>query len=138
MATVSVESIGNYRILNSSGSHAWLADEPAGVGDGLAPDPYELLAGALGSCTAMTVIMYANRKGWPLENVRVRALHERVHVKDCEECAQNDRHIDHISVEVELEGNLEEEQRNRLREVAARCPVRRTLTAGSRVVDREG
>jgi putative redox protein len=137
MASVTVESIGNYRMLNSSNGHAWIGDEPEGVGDGLGPDPYELLLSALGSCTAMTVTMYARRKGWRLENVRVDASHERIHAKDCEDCEEKEGQIDQFSLKIEFEGDLDEEQRKRLLEIAARCPVRRTLTSGPRVVDRD-
>ena len=66
MANITAESLGNYRILVSTADHALVADEPKSVGDGLGPDPYELLLAALGSCTSMTVLMYARRKGWPL------------------------------------------------------------------------
>ena len=137
MANVTVESIGKYRMLNSSNGHAWIGDEPTGVGDGLGPDPYELLLSALGSCTAMTVTMYARRKGWSLENVRVEASHGRIHANDCEECEEGERRIDQLSLKIEFEGDLDENQRKRLLEIAARCPVRRTLTSSPQVVDRD-
>ena len=113
--------------------HALVADEPASLGGTDAgPTPYDYLLSALGSCTAMTVRMYADRKGWPLESVTVRAEHGRVHAKDCEECETKSGRIDRIELELEMEGPLDAEQRERLREIAAKCPVKRTL--GSEVL----
>src|ERR671920_2229264 len=110
--------------------HSFITDEPVAVGgEDAGPDPYTLLLAALGSCISMTVTMYARRKGWPLERVRVRLRQRRVHAKDCAECASDsDDFIHHIERAVELEGDLSEEQRARLQEIAHRCPVHRTLT----------
>jgi putative redox protein len=71
--------------------------------------------------------MYADREGWPLESVTVRLGHQKIHAWDCEECETRDGKIDHIGLEIELEGPLEEPQRRRLLEIAERCPVHRTL-----------
>ncbi len=108
--------------------HALVADEPPDVGGtGAGPNPYDYLLTALGSCTAITVRMYADRKGWPLESVTVRLGHQRIHAKDCEECETESGRLDHIELELDLEGPLDDEQRQRLREMADRCPVHRTL-----------
>ena len=113
--------------------HALVADEPAAVGGADAgPTPYDYLLAALGSCTAITVRMYADRKGWPLESVTVRVEHGRIHAKDCEECETKSGRIDRVELELDLEGPLDAEQRERLREIAAKCPVKRTL--GSEVL----
>ncbi len=80
----------------------------------------------------MTVRMYADRKGWPLEAVTVRLRHGRVHAKDCEECETEDGRIDRLELELDLEGPLDADQRGRLREIADKCPVKRTL--GSEVL----
>lgn len=110
--------------------HALVADEPAALGGtGAGPTPYDYLLSALGSCTAMTVRMYADRKGWPLESVTVRAGHGRVHAKDCEDCETKSGRIDRIELELDLEGPLDAEQRERLREIADKCPVKRTLSS---------
>ena len=108
--------------------HALVADEPKSLGGTDAgPTPYDYLLAALGGCTAMTLRMYADRKGWPLESVTVRLSQERIHATDCEECETEEGRIDRIEREIELEGPLEEEQRRRLLEIADMCPVHRTL-----------
>ena len=108
--------------------HDLVADEPPALGGSDAgPTPYDYLLTALGSCTAITVRMYADRKGWPLETVTVRVEHGRIHAKDCEECETESGRIDCIELELELEGPLDAEQRDRLREIADKCPVKRTL-----------
>src|SRR5919107_5647973 len=113
--------------------HALVADVPAAlVGTDAGPTPYDYLLSALGSCTAITVRMYADRKGWPLESVTVRAEHGRIHAKDCVECETESGRIDRIRLELELEGPLNTEQRERLREIADKCPVKQTL--GSEVL----
>ena len=126
-----------------SGKHRLVSDEPAefgGADEG--PGPYDLLLAALGSCTSMTVGLYARRKGWSLEAVRVRLNHSKIHAKDCEDCATEDGMLDQIECEVELVGALDEDQRSRLLEIANRCPVHRTLTSEivirSNLVDSNG
>jgi len=131
MSEVTVTSLSNLRNEVSDGAgQTFVTDEPLEAGgEGAGPDPYALLLAALGSCVSMTVTLYARRKGWPLERVRVRLRQRRVHAKDCAECASNSANfIHHIERAVELEGDLTEEQRARLQEIAHRCPVHRTLT----------
>jgi len=104
------------------------ADEPVDKGgSNLGPNPYELLLAGLGACTSMTLKMYAGRKEWPLEAVRVTLRHNHVHAKDCEDCDKDTGMIDLIEKKLELEGDLSEEQRERLLAISARCPVHRTL-----------
>lgn len=108
--------------------HRVLADEPPAAGGADAgPTPYELLLGALGACTAMTVRLYAERKGWPLESVEVALNHERIHAQDCAECETREGFLDRISKRLVLHGPLSDEQQQRLAEIAERCPVQRTL-----------
>jgi uncharacterized OsmC-like protein len=114
----------------SAGGHALVADEPESLGGtDEGPNPYDYLLAALGGCTAMTLRMYADRKGWPLESVTVRLSQDRIHAKDCEECETEEGRIDRIRREIELGGPLEEKQRRRLVEIADMCPVHRTLKA---------
>lgn len=130
MSEVTVTSLSNLRNeVAYAGGRTFVTDEPAELGgEGAGPDPYTLLLAALGSCVSMTLTLYARRKGWPLERVRVRLRQRRVHAKDCAECeSDSDDFIHQIERAVELEGDLTAEQRARLQEIAHRCPVHRTL-----------
>ncbi len=113
-----------------AGAHQLLSDEPAAAGGtDRGATPYDLLLAALGSCTSMTVAMYARRKGWPLERVTVRLRHARVHAEDCAACETKDARLTIIDREIVLEGSLGEDQRARLMEIASRCPIHLTLTS---------
>jgi putative redox protein len=114
----------------AAGKHRLTADEP--VEDGgtdTGPGPYDLLLGALGACTSMTVSLYARRKQWPLEAVRVRLRHSRIHAADCRDCETKEGLLDQIERDIELVGTLDDGQRARLIEIANKCPVHRTLTS---------
>ena len=113
-----------------SGVHVLRADEPvANGGNDTGPSPYDYLLTALGSCTAMTLRMYARMKKLPLQKVTVRLKHEKIHATDCAECETKEGKIDRIERLIELEGPLSDEQRQRLLEIANRCPVHRTLSS---------
>jgi uncharacterized OsmC-like protein/alpha/beta superfamily hydrolase len=110
------------------GSHRLRADEPRDAGgDDTGPSPYGYLAAALGACTSMTLRVYADRKQWPLERVSVTVAHDRIHAADCEECETKTGRIDRFDRMVRLSGPLSAEQRQRLIEIAERCPVHQTL-----------
>ena len=120
-----------------SDSHHWLADEPERVGgDNTGPDPYEHLLAALGACTSMTLRMYANRKSLPLENVRVELRHDRNYHEDCESCDGGVRKMELIDRSIALSGDLDDAQKERLLEIADRCPVHRTLHSEIKVATR--
>ena len=129
--TVSVTEAGTgtYTQQITAGHHRLVADEAQPIGDDAGPIPYDLLLAALGACTSMTVRMYANRKGWPLERVRVTLRHSRIHAQDCADCETRIGSIDHIDRHIDLEGDLDEAQRQRLLHIAERCPVHQTLTS---------
>jgi len=109
--------------------HSLIADEPIAVGGAnTGPTPYGLLVAALGACTSMTLRMYADRKKWPVEAIVVRLQHEKIHASDCRQCeTEKNGKIDHIEREIELLGELDDEQRNKLLAIANKCPVHRTL-----------
>jgi putative redox protein len=110
-----------------SNSHRWRADEPAPFGTDTGPSPYELLLASLGACTSMTLRMYAQRKGMDLRQITVRLRHSRIHAKDCKDCDTTQGYLDRIDREIELGGSLDEAQKQKLLEIAERCPVHRTL-----------
>ena len=113
-----------------AGKHRLLADEPVNAGGSDAgPDPYDYLLTALGVCTSMTIGLYALRKNLPLQRIKVSLRQSRIYAKDCEECETKEGMLDRIDVEIELTGPLSTEQHDKLMEIAAKCPVHRTLTS---------
>jgi putative redox protein len=110
-----------------SGRHSLAADEPAPIGTDTGPSPYELLLASLGTCTSMTLRLYATRKGWDLQRITVRLQHFRMHSEDCTDCETKEGFLDRIEREIEVTGNLDEGQKRRLVEIAERCPVHKTL-----------
>lgn len=121
----------------SAGPHMLRADEPESIGGGnTGPTPYGLLLSGLGACTSMTMRMYANRKKWPLERAVVRLRHDKIHASDCADCETKDGKLDRIERTIELTGDLDDEQRARLLEIADKCPVHRTLESEVRVETR--
>jgi len=128
---------GAFRTEIFANGYPLVADEPlayGGMNEG--PSPYEYLLSALGACTGMTLQMYAKRKGWPLQEAVVRLSHQKVHATDCRDCPDPGAKIDLIEREVELLGELDQEQRERLLEIAEHCPVHRTITGEVRVATR--
>tara|TARA_R110002110_G_scaffold260260_4_gene476028 strand:- start:8102 stop:9325 length:1224 start_codon:yes stop_codon:yes gene_type:complete len=121
----------------SAGVHSLRADEPLKIGGGnTGPTPYDLLLSGLGACTSMTIRMYANRKKWPLEKAVVRLKHDKIHAEDCADCETRDGRVDRIERTIELTGDLDDEQRARLLEIADKCPVHRTLESEVKVETR--
>ena len=122
--------------LLTAGHHAFVADEPPeSGGEDLGPSPYELLLWALGACTSMTLLMYARRKGWDVAEISVHLTHDRVHAQDSSEVEGEGGKVELITRDISVRGNLTEEQKQRLLEIAGRCPVHKTLAACPKVVD---
>ena len=108
--------------------HHLTADEPVKVGgNDFGPGPYELVSAGLGACTAMTIQLYARRKGWVVEEVQVHLNHKKDYMQDMENSDERPTKIDHFERVVVLKGDLDEKQKQRLLEIADRCPVHRTL-----------
>ena len=126
--------VGGYRTDVAVRGHTFVVDEPlAAGGTDAGPTPYDYLLGALGACTAMTLRMYANRKGWPLDDVIVRMREAPSYVSDCENCETQAVGIRRIERRVELNGRLTDEQRERLLAIADRCPIKQTLERGLQI-----
>lgn len=127
--TVAENGLGRYQQSIRAGAHTLIADEPRSMGGNDAgPAPYQLLLAALGACTSMTLRMYAERKGWPLGAVSVSL--------EIEKLTGEQGAYDSVSRRIELRGELSDEQRQRLLEIANRCPVHRSL-AGNMVITSE-
>jgi len=114
--------------------HHALADEPLSYGGtNRGMTPYQFMAAGLGACTSMTIRMYARRKGWPLDHISVDVLHDRVHAQDA---GGPNTPLDSFTRIIKLDGTLDEDQRQRLLEIANKCPVHRTLEGGAQVITR--
>jgi putative redox protein len=117
-----------------SNNHRLVADEPKTFGgNDYGPSPYELVSSGLAACTAMTLRMYAERKKWDLQEVFVHVRYDKVHAEDCQTCKSPDSKLDQFTREIEMKGELDEEQKQRLLEIADKCPVHRTLEAKSHI-----
>ena len=128
---------GKFQQTVSVGPHRLLADEPvAAGGDDTGPGPYDFILAGLGACTSMTMRMYAERKSLPLERVTVTLTHSKIHAEDCAECETSTGMLDQIDRVIGMEGNLDAEQRQKLMEIADKCPVHRTLTSEIHIVTR--
>jgi uncharacterized OsmC-like protein len=127
-----------YQTRIDTGDLALIGDEPTEAGgDGLGPSPYEFLLAALGQCTVLTILLYARRKGWPVDGVSVHASHERLVVSEEIDGELVRKKVERIAQEIALRGNLDEDQRARLIEIAGKCPVHRTMTGDLEIVEVE-
>lgn len=127
---VSESGKGRYTQEITIGSHVLTADEPVeNGGNDSGPSPYDFILAALGSCTSMTVRMYAELKKFPLKKIIVKLQYEKIYAEDCAHCENSNSKIDHINRQIELQGDLTEEQRAKLLDIANKCPIHRTLTS---------
>ena len=135
-APVIVRSRGNFRNEVQAGPHRFVLDEPGSAGGTDAgPTPYDAMAASIGGCTSMTLHFYAKREGIPLEGVDATVTHDRQYAKDCADCMSQDGYVHRFRVELKLYGPLSEEQRQKLLDVAKRCPVVKTLQSQIKVDD---
>ena len=118
----------NYKTVMTAGNHELISDEPEKVGGkDLGPDPYDYLLMSLGSCSVITMRMYAERKEWPVEDIYIEIRHFKDHAEDCEDCDDPKARIDKIEKEIIIKGDLSNDQIERLLEISKKCPVHRTL-----------
>ncbi|HUE41644.1 MAG TPA: OsmC family protein [Chthoniobacterales bacterium] len=112
------------------GSYHLTADEPVSYGGtDSGPSPYDLILAALGACTSMTIGLYARKRSWPVQRISVSLWHSKIHAKDCDDCETKEGRIDRIEMEIYVDGELTDEQRAKLMEIAGKCPVHQTLTS---------
>jgi uncharacterized OsmC-like protein len=140
VASVTVSNVPGtaYQTRIETADLAFIGDEPKeSGGGGLGPSPYELLLASLGHCTVLTILLYARRKGWAVDDVRIQASFERLVVEDGLDGHVARRKVERIVQEITLTGDLNDEQRARLMEIAGKCPVHRTLTGEVEIVEVE-
>lgn len=136
MAKVNIKYQKNLQHEARIGDKVLIIDEPKSVGgDDKGPSPYETMLAALGACTSMTMLMYARKKGWDIENIEIDLNHEKIHAQDCETCETKIGRLDKITRNIWVKGNISDEQLNRLLEIAEKCPVHRTLTNENVITD---
>lgn len=136
MGEVVVKHLQNLQQQVITEEHSFISDEPVKLkGDGLGPNPYDLLLAGLGSCTSMTLKMYAKHKGIPLESVEVKLNYSRIYDRDCKDCETGQKFLHKITKSIKLIGDLTLEQRQRLMLIAKKCPVHKTLTSRIEIED---
>ena len=134
--TITLHSGQKYQQTIRAGNHSFIVDEPVSAGgDDAGPDPYDYLLASLAGCTAITLFMYARRKGWALEEVEMSLGISRVHSDDCGHCQEENTVVDEIERHITLRGDLSQEQRERLAYIATRCPLHKTLTSPTYIHD---
>lgn len=125
----------NYKTVMTAGNHELLADEPETAGGGnQGPDPYDYLLMALGSCSVITMKMYAERKEWPVEEIYIEMRHSKTHAEDCVDCDDSGAKIDKIEKEIIVKGDLSQKQLDRLLEISNKCPVHKTLLSDTEIL----
>jgi putative redox protein len=135
VTTILARSQGITQVDIRAGNHSLRSDEPVEFGGSdTGPTPYDLLLASLASCKAITMRMYAQRKGWALQEVEISMSTRKVHAKDCEDCESDpEARVDIIETEIRLTGDLDQEQRKRIFEISEKCPVHRTLISETKI-----
>lgn len=138
-AVASLNAADGFTTTMRLGSHTLIADEPISFGgNDFGPSPYDYLSGALAACTAMTIQIYARRKAWDVANVTVQVMHAREHALDCAACEEASAKIDTFHKEITLTGNLNDDQKKRLLQIADKCPVHKTLHSAIEIRTKPG
>ncbi|MEM1338975.1 MAG: bifunctional alpha/beta hydrolase/OsmC family protein [Bacteroidota bacterium] len=133
----SLDSQDGFTTQMKVGKHYLLADEPESYGgNDFGPSPYELVSAGLSACTAMTIQMYAQRKGWPLDTIEVHTSYDKKHAEDCENCETDSAKIDTFERDIRLIGDLDAQQKERILQIADKCPVHRTLHSETQVISK--
>jgi len=128
--TVEEAGPGQFAGIVKAGRHVLSVDEPfSAEGTDTGPGPYEYLVAALAACTTMTLRMYVKRKGWAVGRISCVVTHDHVHAEDCADCESKDVKLDRITRTIRVEADLDDERRQRLLDIANKCPVHRTLTS---------
>ena len=136
MATITLRNGENFQQIITAGNHTFFVDEPQSAGgNDTGPNPYEYLLASLAGCTAITLLMYARRKGWPLDEVEITIINSRIHSDDCDHWEGEDTYIDELERHIVLRGDLDDQQRDKLAYIATRCPVHKTLTTPTHIHD---
>ena len=132
MTTITADLSEGFQVQVTNGRHTWRADEPEKLGGtDSGPTPYELMLGALAACTAITLSMYAKRKEIRLTSISAQFTYDKIHADDCGFCEDDaDGYIDTVSSQIFIEGDFTDAERDRLEQVAQRCPVHKTLERG--------
>lgn len=132
MATITADLSQGFAVELRAGNHVWHADEPTDLGGSdTGPNPYELLLSAVGACTAITVSMFCRRKGWDLHSISAHYELDKVHADDCADCEDESKgYLERVRSQIFIEGDFDAEQREKLSDVARRCPVHKTLDHG--------
>jgi len=127
---LTVKNFGGYKTEITSGDNSIIADEPVeSGGSDMGFNPYDLLLSSLGSCKAITIRMFAERRKYPLKDIIINLSHEKIHAEDCKECETKEGKIDHINVEIKLTGDLTADQKMSMLDISKKCPVHKTLTS---------
>ena len=132
MTTVTADLTTGYAVELRAGDHVWHADEPESLGGAdTGPNPYELLLSSVAACTAITISMYCKRKGWALHSVSARYHFDKIHADDCDDCeAEVEGRIERVRSEIFIEGDFDDAARERLAQIAQKCPVHKTIDLG--------
>ena len=132
MTTVTADLTTGFAVELRAGDHVWFADEPESLGGtDSGPNPYELLLSSVAACTAITISMFCKRKGWDLHSVSARYEFDRVHADDCDDCeADAEGRVDRVRSEIFIEGDFDDAARERLSQIAQKCPVHKTIDVG--------